>query len=517
MQKLKVGVEGSKVRERVGRLCQRGCNRVDRGREDDVTCGPVKRAVHPLEDRFVSTILRDGAADVEAADVLRALPDGVALRVAELARHRPVLHVAVSAKDFERLHCGAERFARCSYLGQRNEDPAQAAATVLGFARARRRRALERQGTRRLELDEEVDQRLAHERVTVDALTPLLSARRVDGGFEERPTVNTEAHHGDAKTAAVDHLHHARQAAFVRGCAFVRRRRRARVVTGGDPGARAVELHLGGRDRDRAELGLEALDVKPVRRTIGQPARHDERGEAPRAVGRAFGPGEHDEHVGVDVGAEVLLAVQPPLRAVRDRSGGVRADVAAALAFGEEHARFPSGVGVTAPQLGNEVVPHVGWRVALDDVGRSGGHAQTAVDRGLGLTDEVGQRRRDDRRNGAARVVGETHEARTYEIGLVGEPARVVDDLVDLAAPLVVTLEHRAALVAHLGPSGERAAAQVSVTSNVVLGEGPVLRVGKEPVEQAAEVRIERVPIEPDRLLVRRVVGKHVRSVAMPS
>ena len=62
----------------------------------------------------------------------------------------------------------------------------------------------------------------------------------------------------------------------------------------------------------------------------------------PRAVGRALGPREHDEDLGVDVRAEVLLAEEPPLVAVRDRACRVRTDVAAALAFGEEHARLPT-------------------------------------------------------------------------------------------------------------------------------------------------------------------------------
>ena len=62
----------------------------------------------------------------------------------------------------------------------------------------------------------------------------------------------------------------------------------------------------------------------------------------PAAAARgAFGPGEDDEDVGVDVRAEVLVAEEPPLVAVLDRAGGVGADVATALALGEEHPAVP--------------------------------------------------------------------------------------------------------------------------------------------------------------------------------
>ena len=89
---------------------------------------------------------------------------------------------------------------------------------------------------------------------------------------------------------------------------------------------------------------------KPFGRAVGAQARHDERGEAAGTVGRAVGPREHDEDLGVDVRAEVLLAVEAPLGAVAHRARRVRADVAAALALGEEHAAFPRLVGVEARQ-----------------------------------------------------------------------------------------------------------------------------------------------------------------------
>ena len=64
----------------------------------------------------------------------------------------------------------------------------------------------------------------------------------------------------------------------------------------------------------------------------------------------AVGPGEHDEDVGVDVRAEVLVPEEQPLVAVLDGPGGVGADVAATLALGEEHPALPGLGRVEAAQ-----------------------------------------------------------------------------------------------------------------------------------------------------------------------
>ena len=70
----------------------------------------------------------------------------------------------------------------------------------------------------------------------------------------------------------------------------------------------------------------------------------------PSAPGRgALRAGEDDEDLGVDVRAEVLLARETPFVAVLDGGGGVRTDVAAALALGQEHPAFPREVGIEAP------------------------------------------------------------------------------------------------------------------------------------------------------------------------
>src|SRR5204862_6425260 len=113
--------------------------------------------------------------------------DRVALRVAELTREWPVLHVAVAAEHLDRLARRRQPFACSAHLGERHEDAPQQPPLRLVGRRARGRGALEREREAGLELHQEVDERLAYERVAVDPLAPLLAVRGVDRSFEERP------------------------------------------------------------------------------------------------------------------------------------------------------------------------------------------------------------------------------------------------------------------------------------------------------------------------------------------
>ena len=285
-------------------------------------------------------------------------------------------------------------------LRERHEDAADAPAFVLVGRGAARGRALEGQRHAGLELDEQVDQRLAHERVAVDALTPLLASGRVDRGFEERPAVDAEAHDRDAEPAAVDHLHHAGQAAArppprtsIGGLA----------VCAGAPASHArapVSVTSAVGTPTVPSFGLRRLMWKPFGEPSGSRRGTMKVDRPARAVGRALGPREDDEDLGVDVRAEVLVAEEPPLVAVRDGAGRVGTDVAAALAFGQEHPAFPRLVGVEAPEPAHELVAHRCRRVALDDVGGARRHAEPAVDGGLGLAHEVRERGGEHRGHG---------------------------------------------------------------------------------------------------------------------
>ena len=213
MQQLQLRVGREQVLRRRARVGERHRDGVDHGRHHGRVRRAHERTVDAGEERFVRVLVLHRPPNVDAQDVLGAFPDGVALRVAQLAGHGPVLHVPVAPEDLECLARGPDGLACRADLRERYEDAAHAPAFVLVGRGAARGRAFEGQRRAGLELDEQVDQRLADERVAVDALTPLLASGCVDRGFEEGPPVDAEAHHRDAEPAAVDHLHHPGQAA----------------------------------------------------------------------------------------------------------------------------------------------------------------------------------------------------------------------------------------------------------------------------------------------------------------
>jgi hypothetical protein len=203
----------------------------------------------------------------------------------------------------------------------------------------------------------------------------------------------------------------------------------------------------------------------------------------------------------------VLLAVQAPLVAVTHGARGVRAHVAAALALGQEHPTLPGLVGVEALEPGDDLVTDAVGRVTAHDVGRARGHTEPAVHRGLGLAHEVRERRGDDRRYRAPGVRGKADEAGPHEIGLGLGPGGVVLDLADLVPPPVAAHEYGRMVIRDLGAPRDVATAQHAEAADVLLGEGAVVGIRQQPVEQLAQVRVDGVPVEPDRVVEFRVVG----------
>ena len=68
-------------------------------------------------------------------------------------------------------------------------------------------------------------------------------------------------------------------------------------------------------------------------------------------------------------------------------------------------------------------------------------------------------------------------------------------------------------LVGDLGAARESPPQSTPYAADVLLGERAVVGVGEQPVEQLAQVRVDGVPVEPDRVVERRVVGKHAPRV----
>ena len=244
---------------------------------------------------------------------------------------------------------------------------------------------------------------------------------------------------------------------------------------------------------------------------VGQHAGNDERTERPASRRRPLRAGQDDEHLGVDVGAEELLARQPPFVAVGNGRRGVGADVAATLALGKEHPSLPRALGVGGREPAEHHVARAVGGVAGDDVGGGGRHAHGTDQRRLRLAHEIVDARGHHAGCGPAHALVERRVPGAHEVGLVGQPPGVMHDLVGLLAPVVVTAELRAHLVGDLGAGGERLADEAAVAGEDLFRDRTVARIGEESVSELSEVGVDGVPVEPDGLLVVGVVRKHVR------
>jgi len=205
----------------------------------------------------------------------------------------------------------------------------------------------------------------------------------------------------------------------------------------------------------------------------------------------------------------VFVPEEPPLLAVLGGPHGVGPHVGSALALGQEHPALEGLGRVEAAQAPEQVTGHGRRCVALDDVGRPRGHAQSAVDGRLRLADQIRQRGAHHGRDGPAGVGLEADETVADQVLFVLGPGGVVDDLVDVVSPTVVAPQDRTVAVGLLRPGGDDLAHEGAEPAQMLLGEGPVGRVGEVAVEQEGEVGIHPVPIEADGLLELGVVGKH--------
>ena len=147
--------------------------------------------------------------------------------------------------------------------------------------------------------------------------------------------------------------------------------------------------------------------------------------------------------------------------------------------------------------------------MALHDVGRPARHAEAAVDGGLRLAHEVGERGGHGRRHRPPCRVSQADEAVAHQVGLVVDPGGVVLDEPHLPAPPVVMAQDGAVGRRHLGPLGQRLADEGAVGGDVLLGELSVLGVGEVPVEEEGQVGVEGVPVQSDGLLELAIVGQH--------
>ena len=335
-----------------------------------------------------------------------------------------------------------------------------------------------------LGLDREVGEHVDHQR--------LVDQRGAEGGAAARVVDRL----GDAAAHAGRGADHAVQARV--GDHLDDRRHAAALLPQPARGG-AAELDLGGRQRARAELVLEALDLH------ARAALDDEAGEA------GGGLGEHEEDVAHRRRAEPLVAGDLVV-AVADRLGarGVGAHVRAALLLGHRHPaqRAALVVGQRQPRL--PLRRQLG--VAAQRRDRRVGHRDRAHDAGVGLRPQAHQRRAGDVGARARVAPRQRVDLALDRAAQQPVPRRVEVDVVDAVPVAVVGLQPRrvalgaAAVLLRLGRArhGARVARAV---------DGPAAALALERLAQR-EVDLEEVgPLERGGL-VDDFVGLVWRSVS---
>ena len=163
----------------------------------------------------------------------------------------------------------------------------------------------------------------------------------------------------------------------------------------------------------------------------------------PRQAGvGALGPRQRRDRARVDVGAEPLRAVEHPRAVLLRRDRVAQREVGAAADLRHEHRAVPGVVERDRLEVRQHALAHVGRRVAVDEALDAAGHAGRADHARVGLAEQVRERGAEHRRDGLA-LAALAVRALLPDVALVRDGVRVVDDLADLVAPLVVALELR--------------------------------------------------------------------------
>ena len=184
----------------------------------------------------------------------------------------------------------------------------------------------QRQRRRRLGLDRQVGQHVAHQRLVGEQAAERAAVRGVVGRLRHAP----------ARISAVDPSTQSSRVAATISMMV----RDAAALLAEPPRPGAVELDLGRRVRPVAQLVLEPLEPERVARAVRQHPRHQEAGQP---AGRLR---QHQEQVAHRRRAEPLVPGQQVLAVGRQRLGPGRVgpDVGAALLLGHPHAGEQPGL-----------------------------------------------------------------------------------------------------------------------------------------------------------------------------
>ena len=252
--------------------------------------------------------------------------------------------------------------------------------------------------------------------------------------------------------AQVDLIHHLLQAA---------------ALLAEEVGERALKADLARGHGTGAELLLQADDAIGVAAAILQGARHQEEGKPTTAGAGALGPGQHQDEVAVDVGAEPLVAMDPPVPAVEAGLGLQVADVGAAGLLGHELGAGPDLVAARRQHPWQVTLAELRRGIAVDHEGGGIADADRAHQPELALDEEVlhgilGQRRQRRRPAEHAGSVAHGVQAEVVEgdalhlpVGrMVLDPVPVPAGAVAERAPATVPTCFRKYSSAHLTASG---------------------------------------------------------------
>ena len=401
------------------------------------------------------------------------------------------MHLDGGRGELDALPGGAELGERHAETGERSVLPVD------------RRPRGEHERRRGLEVDQHAKERLAGQREVLQPMAEGLAAGGVDRRLEERPAHEAESHARDPEARRIHHLHHPVDAAPIERAAVP-------VAAGQQVGLGVDEIDLARRHRSCPELVLRALHVDAVRAAVSARARHHEERDPLETRRGPLGTRERGDRSRVDVGAEPLGAGEPPdaLRLARRR--GDRPEIGAAALLGHEHGPVPGVLEALGGEPREEALADLGGGEALDQADDAARHPDRTHEAGVGLAEKVVERaghHGGEWPSPALRLASQpgAADAGLPGVPLGGERCRVVDDAADLLPPTIVALEARRTLVDRLGALRDRPTAECADPDQVAFRPFAVGRV-EESIHEGPEVRIDGVPVEPDRPLEHAVV-----------
>ena len=209
----------------------------------------------------------------------------------------------------------------------------------------------------------------------------------------------------------------------------------------------------------------------------------------------ALRPGEGERDSAVDVAGEPLEPVEPDAVVGAPRRGLGGADVAAALLLGDPGAAGHR-LAVRTHKPGQVGIPHRLRRETIEHVGDRAGQSHRAVDRDVGLREQIAHR--EGQRVGAPlRAVVEPDDAPLVDLAVSRRVERIVADNRTGEAVLIQGFEDRrreaVGVVGLLVDGGRDPAAEAAQPLGVVVGEPgraalqEGLKIPVRPVDVAAE------------------------------